>query len=334
MNSPEELAPEDIAREAATWFARMRGPDAEARRGDFEAWLARGPEQRAAYNRAGEVFAMGKLLADKSRYALRRGRSTWRRPLAAATLCLLAAGFWFGVHDRAAAPTRAEIAQASRPDQFVTGPDETRLAQLTDGSSARLASNSRLLVQFGTARRVLVLQQGSARFDVHHETRPFIVRAGGGSVTARGTMFDVTLTRPGQVEVRLIRGVIDVQLPHQPTGRAAPVRRLVAGEQIAYLIPSSPEPVTSYPQAAQSLTASIDTDATARNFVSVPVATLIADANRSTSRPIRLADSALGNERVSGRLRIDDTERLAGRLSGLFGWSVDTRDPKEIVLRP
>lgn len=334
MTNPDDLAPEDIAREAATWFARMRGPDAEARRGDFEAWLARGPEQRAAYNRAGEVFALGKLLADAPPPAPGRTRPTWRRPLAAATLCLLAAAFWFGVHDRAVAPTRAEAVATARPDRFATGPGETRLAQLADGSSARLASNSRLLVRFGAATRVLVLEQGSARFDVHHETRPFIVMAGGGSVTARGTMFDVTLTRPGQVEVRLIRGVIDVQLPHRRAGEAAPVRRLVAGEQIAYLVPPSSPLLNSATLPAQSPAASADRDAAARDFVSVPVATLIADANRSASRPIRLADGALGSERVSGRLRIDDTDRLARRLSGLFGWSVDTRDPKEIVLRP
>jgi hypothetical protein len=33
-------------------------------------------------------------------------------------------------------------------------------------------------------------------------------------------------------------------------------------------------------------------------------------------------------------VRIDDTEVLARRLSSRFGWSADTSNPKEIVLRP
>src|SRR5438270_410705 len=95
MSMPEEPAPDDLARDAATWFARMRGPDADARQGEFEAWLAGAPEHRAAYNRASEVFALGKLLADEP-VAAAMPRRRWRRvPLAAAMACLLAAGTWF-----------------------------------------------------------------------------------------------------------------------------------------------------------------------------------------------------------------------------------------------
>jgi len=107
----------------------------------------------------------------------------------------------------------------------------------------------------------------------------------------------------------------------------------VAGESIAFIVPPRPAPTPFSPQLAQQSPAPVG-DADARSFASVPVATLVAEANRSAARPIRLADSDLGNERVSGRLRVDDTEKLARRLSGLFGWSVDMRDPKVIVLRP
>ena len=217
---------------------------------------------------------------------------------------------------------------------LATEPGEERLARLEDGSTARLASDSRLAIAFGKAQRLLILEKGSARFDVHHETRPFIVMAGGGSVTARGTMFDVDLTKTGQVEVRLIRGVIAVQLPHPRPDRSAPVRRLVAGESIAFIVPPSLSPLTPQIAASQAAAGPIDDDLDARSFTSVPVATLVAEANRSATRPIRLADGAFCDERVSGRLRVDDTEKLARRLSGLFGWSVDTSDPKVIVLKP
>jgi len=333
MSMPEDLAPDELAREAATWFACMRGPDAEARQDEFEAWLARAPEHRAAYNRASEVFALGKLLADEP-VAAAMPRRAWRRaPLVAAMTCLLAAGIWLGTRDQPG-PQQAQSAPPAARQLLATEPGEERLARLEDGSRARLASDSRLGIAFGATQRLLILEKGSARFDVQHETRPFIVMAGGGSVTARGTMFDVDLTKAGQVEVRLIRGVIDVQLPHPRPNQTAPVRRLVAGESIAFVVPRS---VSSLPQqepAAQADAGGIDADADARSFAAVPVATLVAEANRSAARPIRLGDGALGDQRVSGRLRVDDTEKLARRLSGLFGWSVDLRDPKVIVLRP
>ena len=60
---PEE-GDDALAREAAHWFARMRAPDANASRAEFEAWLAQGPEHRVAYNDAAEIFALGKLLAE------------------------------------------------------------------------------------------------------------------------------------------------------------------------------------------------------------------------------------------------------------------------------
>lgn len=36
-------------REASLWFARMRGPDAEEWRPQFEQWLALGASHRGAY---------------------------------------------------------------------------------------------------------------------------------------------------------------------------------------------------------------------------------------------------------------------------------------------
>jgi len=330
MTDPDAIAPDELAREAARWFACMRGPDADARRADFDAWLARGPQHRAAYNRAGEVFAWGKLMADEPTALPERAEARWRAPAAAVMACCLTAIVWIGVRDHTSHPAVAPTASAAARQWLTTVAGEERLAQLQDGSTARLASDSKLAIAFGASRRLLILEKGSARFDVHHESRPFIVMAGGGSVTARGTMFDVTLTKPGQVEVRLIRGVIDVQLPRPRLDRTAPVRRLVAGESIAFVV--APRPAA--PHLAQTLTAPIGIEADAHNLASVPVAQLVAEANRSAARPIRLAGGDLGSERVSGRLRIDDTETLARRLSGLFGWSVDLRDPKEIVLRP
>jgi len=332
MTDPSGTFQDDLSRDAASWFARMRGPDAEAHQSAFEAWLAQGPDQRGAYNRAAEIFAMGKLLADEPAPAGPHERRVMPAALALAGAAALAAAFWLGpgVVNRSP-PARAPTAQTSATMRLIaTGANETRLARLDDGSSAQLASDTMLEQRFGPARRLLVLTRGAARFDVRHERRPFVVLAGGGSVTARGTLFEVRLVRPGQVDVQLIRGVIDVALPRRTTG-AAPVRRLRAGESLSFGVPPS-SPVVAQLRGSGPPSPLTQTGTDTADFAAVPVSRLLEQANQSATRPIRLADASLGAQRVSGRFRLDDSERLARRLSDLFGWRVDTRDPHQIVL--
>lgn len=324
--------PDMLAREAATWFARMRGPEADAARGRFDAWLARGPDHRAAYNRAGEIFALGKLLGEDPAPVDSVPRQSWRVPLAGVMACLIAVSVWFGLQPHHVSPAFQPAAHVATTNMLVTEAGEERLARLDDGSTIRLSGDSRVAVAFGATVRTLRLLQGSARFDVAHERRPFIVLAGGGSVTARGTVFDVTLTSSNRVEVRLLRGAIDVQLPHRTRDDVAPIRRLDAGESIAYLVPPAVSGETRALSAISEPGLAEQSDV--RDLDSVPVRVLLADANRETARPIRLGDTRIGDERVSGRLRVDDSARLARQLSVLFGWSIDTHDPREIVLNP
>jgi transmembrane sensor len=71
----------------------------------------------------------------------------------------------------------------------------------------------------------------------------------------------------------------------------------------------------------------------AQEYDGVAVADLIDAANRSSAQPIRLAETAIGQRRVSGRFRLDDTALLAQRLALLFDLNVDRSHPEEIVLR-
>src|SRR3546814_10755484 len=64
----------------------------------------------------------------------------------------------------------------------------------------------------------------------------FIVLAGGGSVTARGTVFDVILGKDKRVTVRLLRGAVDVERPQGVKGDrgAGAVARLEPGEVLSF----------------------------------------------------------------------------------------------------
>jgi len=332
---------EGLFAEAAAWFARMRGPDAEASRADFEAWLSRGALHRAAYNRAAEIFAMGKFLAEdgdvepcRASGFSRRARSLSLVALAAAAVLILAAGW--GLSQNGLSDLGHGDRSASKALQVteLTAAAEPQSIRLADGSLVRLAAGTSIAVDLGRQVRRLMLARGSARFFVAHEVRPFVVLAGGGAVTAHGTIFDVGL-EDRRVSVRLIEGSIDVDLPatsgqSSKTGR----RRLRMGETISFSA-SQPSPGNAVASNAARPIGHADAlgPILAQDVDGVRLADLIAASNRTAARPIRLADPSLGARRISGYFRIGDSDLLADRIASLFNLAVD-RTQAEIVLKP
>jgi transmembrane sensor len=329
-----------LLEEAAAWFARMRGPDAEASRADFEAWLARGALHRAAYNRASEIFAMGKFLADEDlatgANAPWIGRSRPVLVAAFAAVLLVVATSWLAI--RTMSPARQDGRAGDRPSSIqvaqLRAAGEARSLRLPDGSLVRLAADTILDVRFSGSERRSLLERGLALFQVAHEERPFVVAAGGGSVTAHGTVFEVGLSADRRVSVRLIEGVIDVRLPADgDRKREGPVKRLHGAGAIVFM--AGAERADGAPATAPSRApaAAAATSQDPRDFDAVRLADLLAMANRNSSRPIRIADPALGDARISGRFRTDDADLLSERIALLLGLVVDRSDPAAIILR-
>ncbi|PXA94395.1 hypothetical protein DMC47_20780 [Nostoc sp. 3335mG] len=248
--------------------------------------------------------------------------------LASVAACVIGLGGWAVLHRSGSDPDqRAVVAGIVDHRRIATVAGETRVVRLADGSTVHLGADTILEVDIGNGQRDLRLSRGQARFEVAHEARPFIVHAGGGSVTARGTVFDVALTPAGKVDVRLLQGAVDVALPREQASQTPPVRKLAAGEGVTFV--AQREPVA---RSAPLTDSEAKVLVTAREFEGVSVGELIALANDGSRRPIRLGDASLAGERVSGRFRLDDTERLARRLGALFARKVDTGNPAEIVL--
>ena len=89
------------------------------------------------------------------------------------------------------APT--DLFLAWRADHYASV-GETRFVTLEDGSHVHLDSRSAIAVRYDGSQRRIALLQGEAWFEVApNKDRPFVVEAAGGSVTARGTAFDLAL---------------------------------------------------------------------------------------------------------------------------------------------
>lgn len=339
--TPDDQTPESqeqldqLLEEASLWFARMRGPDADTYQSGFDTWLARGATHLGAYNRAAEIFSMGKFLADPAERLDVPAPSRRRRRLPAAfflvgAVLVVVLGIWLG----ATRPTLpgfgggSDVANTrngthTSPLVLSTGSAGGQTFALTDGTRVTLDRNSRLAVAYTAGTRLLRLNQGRGRFDVAHEARSFIVYVGRGSVTAHGTVFDVAIDHRQQVKVRLLRGAIDVALPADVQS----VRHLMPGQEVSFTTTAISQPTTGT-GLVPALTGPVIGE-----FDGVTLSNLLADANRLGGRQIRLADPALGAVRVSGRFSLADPGKLAERLAVLQDLAVDTSDPQQITLR-
>lgn len=292
--------------EAAAWHTRLgerRVSTQDIK--DFFAWRE-APQNDDAYRRVERAFGgTPKLARDpEMRAALdeamsrKTGRARQRRTTfiglaivgAAAALSI---GVWSWQQSRTV---------------FSTSVGEQRLVQLTDGSSVRLDTGSRIKVRFDRGRRLIDLENGQALFTVAHDaSRPFIVDAGQARVTAIGTVFDVR--RQGDVaSVTLVSGVVDI-------GGGGQTQRMVAGHQARI---SNAGPVTKVVDA-KAETSWVDGRIIFRD---TPLSQAVAEVNRYLTAPVELDVGSRSSEPVNGVFKTGDRDAFVSTASEVFGLQV------------
>jgi transmembrane sensor len=311
---------------AADWFARMHGPDAADARAAFLEWYA-DPGNAAAYDHLARTWDQAKFLASTPTGRARNleharpggGRAgaiaLGTTMLLAIIVCVLLVGphLWSG-RQPGRAPAMTEIAGADKP----------RTVVLADGSRITLDRASRLGIAFTAGERRLSLRAGRARFDVAHDkARPFVVEAGGGSVVAHGTVFDVALVGDG-IEVVLLRGAVEVR---DGAGGAGPARarHLSPGQKVALSGGALAAPVAAGPRDTQWPEPMIAFNAT-------PLGEAVAAFNRTGGRAIRIDAAAARGLHVTGAFRRGDPEGFAATLAATFGLAVRREDPAALTL--
>ncbi|HEX7855885.1 MAG TPA: FecR domain-containing protein [Sphingobium sp.] len=315
--------------EAALWCARMTGGDAVQYQSTFENWLRADPRNLEAYNSMAEIHLLGRKLKAVGPEQAKPNRTSARYlglllacALLLALLLLLARA---ATQNPAHTPAgQTQMAQAGRSSQLLISTSESKAEVLPDGSRILLDANSRVKLAFTSDRRRLVLERGGARFEVAHEPRPFTVSAGGGSVTARGTIFHVALRVDRKVEVNLIRGRVDVDLPHTRMVEAAEPRHMEAGDRLSFSA-APPAPEAPPPAAGRS----------ELSLTPGTLGALVADSNASArdGSRITLADPDLGRLPISGSFQVHDPETIAQRLAVIFDLVIERPRPGVILLK-
>ncbi len=327
MMGPKKQAAGNSSKDAAAnWFLRRSvAPLTADEAAAFEAWLQASAANREAYV-AVEAFWAGAAELEslpkfegKRRTILRtmdRARAT--RRIAAVGLAALVLG---------AAGLSVYSLGGSKPlatQAFATAVGQQATVTLPDGSVVTLNTNTAMRTRASPDRRLVFLDKGQAFFRVAKDRRhPFVVTAGGRTVTAVGTAFDVRLDG-GTLKVVLVEGKVRVQAAAPP----APNRRTIAPPAG----PDAPQPAavrSTDMEAGSQLVALGDTDwrltrtdavsATSWTrgkivFDDAALGDVVAELNRYSDRKIVITDPDLARERLSGIYKPGDIEDFARAL--------------------
>lgn len=313
----------DATRDAAAdWLMRMRVP--EANESDwlaFEAWLEASPDHAPAYDAAMALWEELDAAAPALKAALDpNGPSARRRrpppSLGASRRWTMAAGLAAAALMVAVVPWRDIAAPTT---VYATGQGQRRTITLADGTRIDLNAGSKISVKLGSHQRRVVMEDAEAVFDVTKDPeRPFVIASGDRIVQVVGTQFDVR-RRDGRIAVTVARGIVEVRPAPAASGQAV---RLTPGLRLDHVEGAAGSELSKV--APQDV---FDWRTGRLVYRNRPLAEVVADLNRYTEAPLRLADARTGQIKFSGVLMLDDHQAVVRRLVMLAPiTSVPTRD--------
>lgn len=213
---------EEVDAAAIEWFVRLRVENfSDSDRAEFEKWLAASEENSKVFE---EIMQMYGHLAGMSPSRRKTESHPLRRAVVAGALAAASLAILLNFNE-----LRALIWSDYR-----AGIGERRDITLEDGSHVHLDSRSSIALRYGATERRVILLSGEAWFDVApNPARPFVVEADGGTVTALGTAFDVSLSK---TDARIIVAEHSVRVSSGGQGVV-----VTEGQQTAYRLGSEVE---------------------------------------------------------------------------------------------
>jgi transmembrane sensor len=309
--------PEPASATAAEWVLRQeKGELTEANQRRFADWLAEDPSHVAAYEDAlWALDATSRHAGEPEILALRkaaleaRGNAGRARRWAGALGLVAAAVAGFALWSTrpndlpSAVGTATRVAGTSgdaKASVYRTRIGERSAVVLPDGSVATLDTDSQIRVAYTSRERAVYLLNGQGLFDVaHDEAMPFQVYAKGQRITAVGTIFNVRIEGE-QVKVSMVEGSVRVRTD------SSPKELMLSAGEVAVVEPAKPlviRPVDA--RLVGSWAGGLLV------FNDTPLSDAVAEINRYNTRPIAIADAAVGAYRVSGVFKSNDPEHFS-----------------------
>lgn len=291
--------------EALDWVIRLGDP----RFADWDAltaWLALAPDHARAFNalqlaEAEAVEDVAREIAAPVPEAANDNLARRYLPMgiAAGVALLVGLGLWLG-----------RGGEDTRPwQEYRTAAGARRDLRLADGT--RLALNGDTVVRLDPGGRGAALVSGEALFVVRHdEARPFVVTAGGTTITDLGTRFDV-VSEPGRLTVSVAEGSVALAKGGAGSGSEAHLV-LAAGQGVELAgmrrrrFDLAPEGVASWREGRL-------------RYEDAPVSQVLADVARATGLRVELETPGKGR-RFTGTISLDGPpEAVEARVRLLLG---------------
>jgi transmembrane sensor len=348
----DDTATEGFDPAVAAWFLVMsEEPDAETIAA-FAAWREENPALAAQYDRAHRLWSLlGRMPSDRSAriIPLRPFDDVFDERAVPPASVRPSRGRVFAAAAMAAAAALAVVLVPTalverKPDKVATETAVNRTIALDDGSVIELGAASAVRIAYSPSERRVMLDSGEAFFEVAKDaSRPFVVEAGGASVTALGTKFNVGLTHE-DVTVTLLEGRVavdeadaepsDAPASPSPVGEVAPERpapvMLSPGEQVRFakaerkLLPIA---VVDAPRVAAWRERKLV-------FDGAPLSQALEQVNRYLHEPILLSDPRLGELPVYGVFNAGDSSGIVSALERAFPVRARTVPGRGTVLAP
>jgi transmembrane sensor len=195
---------------------------------------------------------------------------------------------------------------------------EQRVVNLADGSIMELGPDSEVSVRYSAEERGLELSRGQAIFTVaKNPNRPFVVRAGHGSVTAIGTVFNV-VRGSEDVQVRVLEGTVAVR---PQSSEAAPLQEVVAPKSVALLTAGSQTHYSDEglmtPIEQADFESGLEWRVGVLTMVNRELSDVIQELNRFVENEIAIGDDAIGKFHFTGTVYPDKMDEwLEGLTQG------------------
>ncbi|SNS59896.1 FecR family protein [Sphingopyxis indica] len=302
MSGADHVGRAALRSEAAHWFnLHLAGDmtlDDESR---FHEWLGRSDLHRELYRGVERAWSIAGAAADDPALRVPRkdlsvaagvARRGWRAlALAASIILLVAAGLALAPYFRA---EPAQLAQS-----FRTELGQRSTITLPDGTVVTLDSETDLRFRQAPHERLAELIGGRAFFRVAHDkSRPFFVHAGGKSVRAVGTAFEVSI-EGGDVVVVLAEGKVRVEETTSGSGNSTdmvPGRQLTIGADRNWTL--------------RRVDVSKETSWTEGRlvFMNDALAEAVAEVNRYSSRKLTFAGGRVPDRKIVGVFKAGDVE--------------------------
>jgi transmembrane sensor len=331
MSSDSRPDPDLVARSAAEWLARRDRGLTPAEQDAFTQWLAADPAHPAALRQHAAAFERmmtlyewqpGQSPEPNENLFVPPARHRWWLAVAglaaAASLVVGVALTW-----RGAAPTEPAVVAK-------TYLRVNERHALPDGSLVELNEGARIALRFSAGERRVHLT-GEGHFTVTPDAaRPFVVEAGGATVRAVGTAFNVRLGLEA-VDVLVTEGSVRVESPRGAADADAVPAALVEARHRAVisLSPAAAPAVT--PVQAAEIAEALAWQMPRLQFFDTPLGEAIAEFNARNPVQLVLGEADLRNLAIGGTFAVDNVEGFV-RLLELTCDLRSERRGREIVL--